>query len=733
LFLCFVYLAATLLFSAPLAFHAADSMFDLGDSEVNVWVMSWPIQFASAGAPPGRNFFDANIFYPVARSLLFNDALLPYQIVFAPAFLLTRNPVLAHNLVFLSCLFFSALAMYRLALYYTGDRAAAFIAGLVFGFAPIHFSQPHHVQFQGLLWMPLCLLFLERWWQHRRYTDMVLSAVCFALQMLTSFYLGSFFAVVLGVWFVLRWWLDGRAARRDEPTSPMVLLAQILVGLLLVAVLVGPYAIGYRIVQQDWSAARTEAENVPLSADLLYSLVGVHPANYLYGKLFQPANWNRAYEQYFFSGFCLLALAALAIRSRFARAEFFHRHTILIHAALAALAFLLALGPHLQVAGRVTSVPLPYKLFADWMPGFGAFRVPARFGLILLLSQSVLAAYGALVLRRWADRAWGRWGRQTFLTMGGATMIGLAFLIGLEFLCAPMQVFRVDAVSPLAPEYRFLRDEHGIDAVLEIPFSSPTRAHKTPEYTLLAALHGRELVNGEGSFFPSTYAELGDLSQRLPAGEALDVLAALEVRTLVVHGDRLPAATREVWMRAAESGKDLRLLAKFENGAMIFRNLRRPRVTDDVKNLNLSLRATELPEGNQWSIEIEAVLPDRQKPVGEAVTVWRHPQLPQRIQGTTIDVMWQADTRGGVMARETKRVVLPLFVDNHAKPFATFLIAPPPPAGTYTLVLRSREFGELRGCPFGIGRREYIQRENGVFGTFFKNVPLSGPTERELR
>ena len=56
----------------------------------------------------------------------------------------------------------SALAMHVFARALTGSEAAAYVAGLIFGFAPYHFTHLVHIQLQALYFLPLSFLFLHR-------------------------------------------------------------------------------------------------------------------------------------------------------------------------------------------------------------------------------------------------------------------------------------------------------------------------------------------------------------------------------------------------------------------------------------------------------------------------------------------------------------------------------------------------------------------------------------------
>ena len=76
--------------------HIADSAVPEQDIYFNMWRLQW-IAHALATSP--ANLFNANIFYPEQRTLLFSDAMLVQGISAAPLIWLGVRPVLVHNIM----------------------------------------------------------------------------------------------------------------------------------------------------------------------------------------------------------------------------------------------------------------------------------------------------------------------------------------------------------------------------------------------------------------------------------------------------------------------------------------------------------------------------------------------------------------------------------------------------------------------------------------------------------
>jgi len=150
-----------------------------------------------------RGFFDANIFYPAPKTLALSEHELSNQVLFAPAYALTGNPVFSYNVVLLGSLFLSGLAAFALAHRFTGQFGPALIAGFVFAFVPVRFAHLGHIQLLTVFWSPLAFLFLDRYLEKRTWTSLTLFSVSAAMQAWASFYSGYFLILILGFYYIL--------------------------------------------------------------------------------------------------------------------------------------------------------------------------------------------------------------------------------------------------------------------------------------------------------------------------------------------------------------------------------------------------------------------------------------------------------------------------------------------------------------------------------------------------
>src|ERR671912_2802955 len=162
------YTAIALVVTWPLASGLGrDVAWDLGDSLLNMWVLAWDAEqlLAILRGDFSRfaTFFDGNIFHPAPLTLAYAEHLVPQAIQILPVYAVTRNPILCYNLLFLSTFILSGFGTFLLVRELTGKPLAAFVAGLLFAFAPYRLPQSSHLQVLSSQWMPFALYAFRRY------------------------------------------------------------------------------------------------------------------------------------------------------------------------------------------------------------------------------------------------------------------------------------------------------------------------------------------------------------------------------------------------------------------------------------------------------------------------------------------------------------------------------------------------------------------------------------------
>ncbi len=115
------------------------------------------------------------------------------------------NTIFSYNLVMLSSIPLSAVAMFFLIKHFTKGNVSSFIGGLIFSFVPYHFLRIQmHVTLAQLQWMPLYLLFLFKLDEKPSYENAVLAGFFLALNFFTDYYYAAFMLIATIVFIIAK-------------------------------------------------------------------------------------------------------------------------------------------------------------------------------------------------------------------------------------------------------------------------------------------------------------------------------------------------------------------------------------------------------------------------------------------------------------------------------------------------------------------------------------------------
>jgi hypothetical protein len=313
-----LYTAITIGFTWPLARGLArDVPGDFGDPLLNSWIVSW------GATHLGRGWWNANIFHPHPLSLGYSEHLLPQALQALPIYVLTRNPILGYNLLFLSTFVLSALGMFLFVREMTGHRDAAFVAGIAYAFAPYRVTSLPHLQVLSAQWMPFALYAFRRYFEshdqntgnhgeHRARRDFFSPAylavlggsVAWIAQNLScGYYLFFFSPIVIAylIWEITTrvLWRDRRVVLTIAATSAAVAVVTIM--------LTFPYIELRRLGFNP----RSLDETARFSADV-YAYLTADPNLRIWGSIFNL--WPHS-EGALFPGLTVTLLAALSVWS----------------------------------------------------------------------------------------------------------------------------------------------------------------------------------------------------------------------------------------------------------------------------------------------------------------------------------------------------------------------------------------------------------------------------------
>lgn len=466
-------------------------------------------------------YFTPYLYYPHGASLLLHT-LSPINALLSLPIHALIGLVAAYNVMVFVSLMLSAYASYLLAYDVTEDYHAAFVGGVAFLCSGFMLSQAmNHLNLLSAEFLIFSILALRRAVARPHWTRILWAVCCLLLTILGDWQYFLYAVLWAGCYVLALLWQE----RRLKPSVPVIIAVSC--AMLLSLPLLLPTA---QLAASTASADTGEEFRLKYSADLLdlfipstlHSIVGPWAANAQSYKADIHAENKTAYL-----GIVLLSLAIVGIRQHKSR---FWLGTAIFFA-------LLALGPQLQIAGRLTGIPLPAALLYQFF-FIRISRFPVRFIVIALLALSVLSAIGMRrLLSILRSHPWNRAALQMVLT---TLVIGLLVL---DNFTAPFQSTGI-YIPPAYAEFGQEKDEY---AIFEAPIYWCTRAN----YLLYQTVHQKPIVGGYLSrdlAYPVieqipmmrmfAYAESSyDIIAQEPAKIAPSILSYFNIRYLLLHSD----------------------------------------------------------------------------------------------------------------------------------------------------------------------------------------------------
>src|SRR5438132_7050604 len=459
--LCYLGIAL-LLFRHLLPVLTTHIFGDPGDPLLNAAILAWNAKHL----PLTSDWWNFPAFAPHTGITAFTEHLLGAYPLTTPIIWITGNPVLAYNVLELTCITLNGIAAYALVRELTtpgpkgpGLHYGAFIGGLAFAFSPFLGEHPTHIQMLMAFGMPLALLGLHRYLADGARRHLVVFAIGWLEVLLSNAYLLVFFPILLALWAL---WFFRRADLRRWRAIALTMV--------LVALPVIPLLVGYQTRQRAYGLMRGVDEIATYSATWS-SLAGISHRTLLW------SGWlpNTFAEASLFPGFAIAALAILgALTGR--------RRVVLFYVLAASVMWLLALGPEHE----------PYALLVK-LPGARSIRVPARAWLLATLGLAVCAGFGA---------AW-------LAPSERSESSGLASRVRLRWALVPLAVmivaegwFTGPLVEAPVPVPLYLPDN---SVVLDLPI---TTDYRNADAQYRAVMGNYRVVNGYSGYSPPDYPQL---------------------------------------------------------------------------------------------------------------------------------------------------------------------------------------------------------------------------------
>ena len=574
-----VYSALSVALTWPLILGlGSDVPGDLGDSLLNMWILGWGAEHVPrllTGSIGWSEFWNANIFHPDPLALALSEHLFGQVLQILPIYWLTGNIILCYNLLFISTFALSGFGTYLLVRDLTGDKRAAFIAGLVYGFLPYRIASIPHLQVMSSQWMPFALYGINRFVTTGSTRALVGGTAALVMQNWSCGYYLLYFAPFVPLFALHRMWTLGTLRN----VRVWIGLSAAAVGTLLLTL---PFLFPYQDAQRVFGIERPFGEIVQFSANVWSYLTASENVN-LWGKVLRYYPHG---EGETFLGFVPWLLASVAVAS-LVKAAFRKDASVssvppwltyvaafllllaiaqligilsvvffggfefgwirartpqrLIMQLAIALAFLLAISPRARVEGaRIVRSPITLAftltILAMWLslgpqPNAGE-RYVSGFGLYGLLYEYVPGFNGVRVPARYAMIAGlflsilaGYGALRLFAIRYSSFVISLlAALILVEGAAVPLEInrtwvqrealppARVMKYSEAPPVYARVRALPAGAAITEFPFGD---AGWEIRYVYYAAAHWKPITNGYSGSFPAKYKERVARMQRI--------------------------------------------------------------------------------------------------------------------------------------------------------------------------------------------------------------------------
>ncbi|NWJ95248.1 MAG: hypothetical protein HXX20_05635 [Chloroflexi bacterium] len=610
------FIVVSLIFLIPLTGNLAESAINEGDDLQQMWSMGWVIHTLFRDP---AHLFQANIFYPYPNTLAYSDHLILQSLLALPIILTSGNLVLGYNLGMVFSFALSGWGSYLLVKDLTGNRAAGLFSGLIFAYAPYKVGHLSQLNLLSTQWIPFCFLFLHRLLR----TDLVRTnwrsgwsialafGFFFVLNSLSSTYYLFFSLPLLGLYFLLFYLFQWQWPR------PIVLL-QLAMAFGLAFLVLLPTFLPYLQVSLEQAAERTPREVEQFSANYRFYL-GVPEGNFFWGSTLSRYG-GLGGERQLFPGslallFTLLAIGGPLLRRVSGRVSGVRyrvlgvgeqvlgvgeqvsgnpptsdtrppipdlRHLIpntqhptpYIYLVLGIFALLMSFGLVLHVKGL--DLPMPYRLFYDYFPGWRGLRAAMRYGLFVLFALSVTAGFGVALLTPYLQH-WLTKGVEAlalkvpFARKMNFSRVMLWALTGLLLLGAfgeyRSDVTRINpAILPNPPQvYRWLAESSRAGVVLELPMANPAGLPSIRNY--YSTFNWQPTIGGESGYMPPVYNDLYALSQDITTKEALATFQGIGVRWLVYHlADENTPLSPDEWAKIEaklNSSKALKLVQDF--------------------------------------------------------------------------------------------------------------------------------------------------------------------------
>jgi hypothetical protein len=514
--------------------HPATASYG-GDTRAFIWVLAWDNHAVLDRVP---SLFNANKLYPLPNALAYGEHLFGISLFTLPVYAVTRNPVLAYNVVWILCYLLTAAVGHFIAWRHTRDHLASLAAGMMSAFCFYRMHHGHgHLNLLWGFWIPASFVAIERWTAEPTWTRLAVWTAIVVLQALAAWYEAVLIAVADLLFLVWLFVIE----RRRMPLR--VFLLHGAAGVLAAFALVWPFARHYFILHQEPPSYAAGA-----SADLVGWLVppeNTFAGQWLLARGIKGPRWIWGELTVYLGWIALILGVAGAVVLLRSSDEALRRSRFYI--ALGIVAAVLALGPTAREVASGSFGWSPFGILSH-VPGLSLFRIPARYTQLVNVALAVLAAVACTALHRRFGAA-GRAISAVAVVLFLAESYVVNFPGGQPQPAAVPPVYRHIATLPPGP-------------LLSLPdYANTPLWFEEANYSYFSTAHWQPTVNGDSREWPTEFLRLTARLKTFPDPDAARAMRDIGLRYVVVHAAQPGAAGM---VEPAAASDDYRLLARFD-------------------------------------------------------------------------------------------------------------------------------------------------------------------------
>jgi len=516
-----IYLLLGIIFTWPIITKLGTLIYGFkGDPFYNLWIFH-NLRFNDLLVNVSFGLHDQSyILQPVQPLIILYGKILTYCF----------SDIITYNLIIIFSFPLAGLAIYLLTKLFTKNVLVSFFAGIIFAFSAYHLARAEqHISLVSIYWLAFFVYFLFKFWRDSNWKYAILCGLFFSLTLMDNYQYG-FMALIVGLLFYAFLVVINYIKKEKKfwIYTKFFLLA-IVAALSIISIF--DFKIVRTIFSNQGATALGPERNIselPVYSAQKFNYILPSPENPILGK-FAEEKYDQSIkdtggnltEQTLYLGIIpilLLLYCFIVILTDDKIQTRKYRLPVIFLSLLFLVGLYFSFAPTVEIFGLTIKTP------ASWIfPHLSVFRVYARFGLLVILSVSVLAGIGlSFLLEKIKSKK---------IVM--LLYCSIALLLLLELLNFPPFHY-VDVSKKAMPEvYQAL--ENNLTGVLaEYPLL-PSEEPKSYDYLLWQRYHKFPLVygapiNSEGDEFRKTILDPSNNS-------TIEKLKEIGVKYIIIHQD----------------------------------------------------------------------------------------------------------------------------------------------------------------------------------------------------